>query len=265
MERRRQRRGTKPRGAEPRGSGGAGPDRLAAGLAIALAAGLASGAAVAPATAEPAGDEAAATAAPPARPGAPEADTGSASAASATTAPAPETARGAGAAADAGTATGGPAPTPGDADKAQAPRSPARGAPEAEAPAAPEPQDASPAPARRDFSALDAELEEIARLVEEAHFRTALAVAAATRTWLDRQGHDAAAEERRARLEVLRATAALALGRRGEARARMASALAADPDLSLDERRTSPKVVALLRELRARPAVGAPGPEPERP
>ncbi|MGH0037264.1 MAG: hypothetical protein ACQGVK_19740 [Myxococcota bacterium] len=101
-----------------------------------------------------------------------------------------------------------------------------------------------------DLSDVDQELSEIRLLTEEAHFRTALAVAGATRDLLDRAGDAPAVEIRRARLEVLSATAAVALGRDTEARAHMAAALGHDPELRLDARSTSPKVLALLREAR---------------
>lgn len=102
-----------------------------------------------------------------------------------------------------------------------------------------------------DFSDVDQEIAEISALNEEAHFRTALAVAGATRELLARAGAGPAVDVRRARLEVLSATAAVALGREDEARAHLRSALAHDPDLVLDAGSTSPKVLSLLREARS--------------
>jgi hypothetical protein len=96
----------------------------------------------------------------------------------------------------------------------------------------------------------DRELAEIEDLVATAYFRTALSVAAATRGLLEGAGGAPAVRARRARLEVLAATAELALGRDGAARQRLARALRADPGLELDAARTSPRVTALLAEAR---------------
>jgi len=102
-----------------------------------------------------------------------------------------------------------------------------------------------------DLTDVDQELGEIGSLVEEAHFRTALAVASATRSLLQQAGDTPAVRVRRGRLEVLCATAAIALGHEEEARAYMEAALAQAPDLQLDATSTSPKVMALLGEARA--------------
>jgi hypothetical protein len=114
-----------------------------------------------------------------------------------------------------------------------------------------------PDPVRGDLAVLgevDQELSEIRQLTEEAHFRTALAVARATGELLDRAGEGPAVDVRRARLELLSATAAVALGRDDEARTHMMAALAHDPTLTLDAGSTSPKVLALLREVRSETA-----------
>ncbi len=108
------------------------------------------------------------------------------------------------------------------------------------------------APAGPDLTDVDQELGEIRLLVEEAHFRTALAVATATRDLLEDTPDGPAVRIRRARLEVLCATAAIALGRESEALDFMREALARDPDLRLDPVETSPKVVALLERVRDR-------------
>ena len=76
----------------------------------------------------------------------------------------------------------------------------------------------------------------------------------ATRELLDGFAPDSRLDSRRARLEVMTATAQVALGQRSRARMSMQRAHLADPGLALDERETSPKVLGLLRELRARPA-----------
>lgn len=101
---------------------------------------------------------------------------------------------------------------------------------------------------------LDVELAEIDGLLAEAHFRTVLRLAKTTRELLDGMAPDSRLASRRARLEVMTATAQVALGQRAQARRSMQRALLADPGLALDEGQTSPKVFGLLRELRARPA-----------
>jgi hypothetical protein len=112
-------------------------------------------------------------------------------------------------------------------------------------------QGPEPAAAEGAFARADRELAEIDTLVATAWFQTALAVAKATRELLAQaEGPEVAA--RVARLEVLAATAELALGRRAQARACLARALQADPGLALDPAETSPRVVALLREARRR-------------
>jgi hypothetical protein len=99
---------------------------------------------------------------------------------------------------------------------------------------------------------VDQELADIDRLLATAHFHTALAVVGATRDLLDRLGGDPQLGARRARLEVMAATAEVALGERTPARRSMARALQAAPDLTLDERDASPKLLELLREARRR-------------
>lgn len=77
---------------------------------------------------------------------------------------------------------------------------------------------------------VDQEIAEIDRLLATAHFHTALAVAGATRDLLDRSGGDPQLGARRARLEVMAATAEVALGQRTPARRSMVRALRAAPD-----------------------------------
>jgi hypothetical protein len=62
---------------------------------------------------------------------------------------------------------------------------------------------------------------------------------------------------KRARLEVLAATAEIALGREEAARASLERALRAQPDLRLDPARHSPKLIRLFEEVR-----GGDGPSP---
>jgi hypothetical protein len=89
---------------------------------------------------------------------------------------------------------------------------------------------------------------EVERAIGAARFAAALEWAAKARRELERL--PGAAPEL-AQLEVLAATAALGLGEEGEAQRSLVAALQADPDLSLDPERVSPKIVALLEELRA--------------
>ncbi len=92
---------------------------------------------------------------------------------------------------------------------------------------------------RRAAAALrDASFEEV--LSWAAHGRSLLAAASATPE----------GEGLRARLEVLAATAALALGDESGARASLQAALVAQPELALDPARVSPKVVRLLASVR---------------
>ena len=107
---------------------------------------------------------------------------------------------------------------------------------------------------------VDRELAEIDRFLATVHFHTALAVVGATRDLLDRFGEDPQLGARRARLEVMAATAEVALGQRTPARRSMERALRAVPHLSLDEREASPKLLELLREARLR--MGNAEPEP---
>jgi hypothetical protein len=103
-------------------------------------------------------------------------------------------------------------------------------------------------PLSRELADIDQQIGEIERLVREAHFRTALSVAGSTRELLDGEGSALAA--RRARLEVLAATAEVALGDREAALASMQRALRSDPLLVLEVATTSPKVVAILEAAR---------------
>jgi len=99
---------------------------------------------------------------------------------------------------------------------------------------------------------VDRELAEIAELLDAAYFRTALSVSGATRELLEEVGAQPAVEARRARLEVLAATAELALGQRARARGSLERALRAEPALTLDASRVSPRLVELLAEARGR-------------
>jgi hypothetical protein len=93
-------------------------------------------------------------------------------------------------------------------------------------------------------------IREAERAIREARFGSALEWAARARSELE--GLPEAAPTL-AQLEVLAATAALGLGEENEAKRSLAAALVADPDLSLDPVSVSPKIVALLQELRTTP------------
>lgn len=97
---------------------------------------------------------------------------------------------------------------------------------------------------------VDGALDEIERMIDEAYFRTALGMVDTRRERLNELSPIGALRPRRARLEVLAATAAIALDRRVDAMRNMRRALRADPSLTLDEQSTPPKVYALLRQAR---------------
>jgi len=129
-----------------------------------------------------------------------------------------------------------------------------------------DPGSSASAPARDDdaggpsLARVDQELAELDALLATAHFRTALAVAEPTRELLAGFGEHPQLGGRRARLELMAATAEVALGRRDRARQSMIRALRADPTLVLDEREASPKVLELLRTARRRTGIGEPKP-----
>jgi hypothetical protein len=104
-----------------------------------------------------------------------------------------------------------------------------------------------PPPAPLPAPAVEA-LAETERALFEARFEDALAWAARGRAAFTSAP---SAPRERARLEVLAATAALALGREEEARRAAGAALAAEPGLELDPVRHSPKVVSLFESVRS--------------
>ncbi len=116
-----------------------------------------------------------------------------------------------------------------------------------------EPTQVGGAPATRNgsISRIDESLREIEELIDDAYFRTALGLVATTRGLLEEHVAQPGLAPRRARLEVLSATAEVALGRSARAGESMRRALAADPRLDLDEENTPPKVLSLLRAARA--------------
>ena len=86
--------------------------------------------------------------------------------------------------------------------------------------------------------------------LRKASFEEVLGWAAHGRSLLGAAAASPGAEVLRARLEVLAATAALALGDENGARASLQAALVAQPELALDPARVSPKVVSLLASVR---------------
>jgi hypothetical protein len=100
-----------------------------------------------------------------------------------------------------------------------------------------------------DHEGLDAIVSEVENLVLEAHFHTAVGVARTARTWVDAASAGPELRARRARLQVLVATAHVALGNEQEAKESLRRALALDPYLALDSATTSPKLLRLLNDL----------------
>jgi hypothetical protein len=97
---------------------------------------------------------------------------------------------------------------------------------------------------------IDGLMSQVDERVREARFEEALGVAERARVALDAMREDSDLSPRWARLEILQATAQLALGRSAAARASMRRALAADPTLELDPARTSPRVVQTFESIR---------------
>jgi hypothetical protein len=97
---------------------------------------------------------------------------------------------------------------------------------------------------------VDRALDDIQRMIADAYFRTALGIADTKRDRLNELGLRRGLALRRARLEVLAATAEVALDQHVQALESMRRALEANPSLILDEQRTPPKVCALLLEAR---------------
>ena len=105
---------------------------------------------------------------------------------------------------------------------------------------------------------MDRRVAESEALLATAHFRSALAVTQATRQEIETLAPHPELGSLRARLEVMSATAEVALGRRDQARQSLIRALEADPSLALDERTASPKLLDLLREARRHTGIAEP-------
>jgi hypothetical protein len=109
-----------------------------------------------------------------------------------------------------------------------------------------------------DWSPIDAKLGEAAALVQNARFEQALLTADQIRPTLASTEGAPGGGIRRAQLEVLSATAQIALGRHQAARESFVRALAADPELQLDAGTTSPKIRQVFDSVRDES--GNPGP-----
>jgi hypothetical protein len=99
---------------------------------------------------------------------------------------------------------------------------------------------------------LDRQIAEIDALLAEAHFRTALSLTRATLNRLPSASTRPEEASRRARLNVMAATAQIALGQRPLAGLLLERALRADPTLVFDDKEFSPKLVELVAEARRR-------------
>jgi hypothetical protein len=120
------------------------------------------------------------------------------------------------------------------------------------APAAPAGEGRSgPVESSTEFSQVDRALDDIEAAIQNAYFQTALGIADTTRGWFDELPAGGPLAGRRARLELLAATAEVALGRNQQALESMRRALVADSSLTLDPDLTPPKLYALLGEARA--------------
>lgn len=97
---------------------------------------------------------------------------------------------------------------------------------------------------------VDRRIAEIEDLLDSAHFHTALGMSRSALAELDASDRFRVEGMRRARLHLLRATAEIALDQRAEALESMRQALRADPGLVLDRDEVSPKLLALLQEVR---------------
>jgi hypothetical protein len=97
---------------------------------------------------------------------------------------------------------------------------------------------------------VDRRIGQIEAALAAAHFRSALELTRGAAALLDPLAPATEVASRRARLEVLTATAEVARGRRTQARDHLARALRADPSLELSEDDTSPRLLALLPEAR---------------
>lgn len=103
-----------------------------------------------------------------------------------------------------------------------------------------------------DLVALDRALVEVKVLLAEAHFLTVIGVAKSTSRWARELPASEGLLVRRAQLQVLIATAQVALSRDDRARESLRLAVELDPELVLAEPTTSPKLLRVFRQLQRR-------------
>ncbi len=120
----------------------------------------------------------------------------------------------------------------------------------AAAPRTPSAADVREAERRRRVARVERLLGEIDLRLDGARFEEALATAAEARGALADLGVGGDTATQRVRLEVLAATAEIALGDEAAARESFTRAMRADPALSLDPRTTSPKVLRVFDGVR---------------
>jgi LysM repeat protein len=101
-----------------------------------------------------------------------------------------------------------------------------------------------------DFRAVDEILAMAEEELQTARFEDALETAETALRLLESDPDSTEARQQRARLELVRANVHIAYGSPSEARHSIERALQADPDLSLDAARTSPKVLSVFRAAR---------------
>jgi len=116
--------------------------------------------------------------------------------------------------------------------------------------ASPPPVGAAPEPTPLDWSPIDAKLGAAKAMVRDARFRQALRTTEQIRPELGSVENAPGASRRWTQLEVLSATAQIALGRHDAARESFERALAADPVLERDARSTSPKIRRVFDAVR---------------
>ena len=109
-----------------------------------------------------------------------------------------------------------------------------------------------------DWGTMDRALAEADSELNEARFARAVELTDDARRELELRSDSAELRERRARLEVIAATALVALGRSEDAGESLARALRADPALELDPTSTPPKIRRLFLQVREQEGVGRP-------
>jgi len=121
-------------------------------------------------------------------------------------------------------------------------------------PPRPQPKPATPAPAqveRIDYAEIDSALQDASREIAAARFKGALDFTETARERLKPLPERARGKiERLVKLEVMTATALVALGRSAAATSSFDRALELDPDLQLDTSTTPPKILRLFERVR---------------